>query len=93
MNTSCGSPCYASPEMVSGKKYLAEPVDVWTLGVVFYFMIVGNLPFEDANNSTNEIYNKIIHNKYQKPENISDSALNLIENILVLEISQRFTLN
>jgi 5'-AMP-activated protein kinase catalytic alpha subunit len=46
LKTSCGSPCYASPEMISGKPYKAESVDIWSLGVVLYTMLSGCLPFE-----------------------------------------------
>ena len=46
LKTSCGSPCYAPPEMIAGKSYKAQCVDIWGLGVVLYTMLSGVLPFE-----------------------------------------------
>jgi 5'-AMP-activated protein kinase catalytic alpha subunit len=62
LNTACGSPCYAAPEMVAGKRYDPYKVDVWSSGIVLFAMICGYLPFEDPN--TNKLYKKIIANQY-----------------------------
>lgn len=45
MQTPCGSPCYAAPEMVLGKKYDTRKVDIWAMGVTLYAMLAGKLPF------------------------------------------------
>ena len=50
MNTPCGSPCYASPEMISGQKYNGLLIDIWSTGIILFAMICGYLPFEDTNN-------------------------------------------
>jgi len=44
--TPCGSPCYASPEMISGKKYDPFKSDLWSAGVILFAMVCGYLPFE-----------------------------------------------
>merc|ERR1712032_1655446 len=49
LKTSCGSPNYASPEVVSGKAYVGPEVDVWSCGVVLYALLCGSLPFDDEN--------------------------------------------
>ena len=46
LKTACGSPCYAAPEMIAGKKYNGLQVDLWSSGVILYAMICGTLPFE-----------------------------------------------
>ena len=48
LKTSCGSPNYASPEILSGEKYCGPEVDVWSMGVVLYTIIAGNLPFDES---------------------------------------------
>ena len=45
LRTACGSPCYAPPEMVSGNVYQGQIGDVWSMGIIFYGMICGTLPF------------------------------------------------
>lgn len=45
LSTACGSPCYAPPEMVAGKPYDGFISDVWSLGIIFFVMICGYLPF------------------------------------------------
>ena len=46
LSTPCGSPCYASPEMVAGKKYDGFKIDVWSIGAITYFMCTSKLPFD-----------------------------------------------
>ena len=58
LSTPCGSPCYASPEMVSGNKYNGFYIDVWSTGIILYAMICGYLPFEDPNNEI--LFQKIL---------------------------------
>lgn len=41
LKTACGSPCYAAPEMVAGKKYLGVQVDIWSAGVILFAMVCG----------------------------------------------------
>ena len=57
LKTACGSPCYAAPEMIAGKKYVGLRVDLWSCGVILYAMLCGYLPFDDQD--TQVLYKKI----------------------------------
>lgn len=49
INSDCGSPCYASPEIYDNREYRGPEIDVWSLGVSLYGMVTGNLPFDGQN--------------------------------------------
>ena len=91
--TLCGSPNYIAPEvlkrMENGYSY---EVDIWSLGVLFYTLIIGKAPFETK--TISNIYNKILRNEYTFPKNaiISEAAKDLINKILVNEPTKRLTL-
>lgn len=65
LKTACGSPCYAAPEMIAGKRYNGLMSDVWSCGVILFAMVCGYLPFEDPN--TNLLYKKILGADYSIP--------------------------
>ena len=65
LQTACGSPCYAAPEMIEGKPYDGTLVDIWSCGVIMYALICGFLPFEDPN--TANLYKKILKGEFQIP--------------------------
>ena len=58
LKTACGSPCYAAPEMIAGKRYHGLNSDIWSTGIILYAMTCGYLPFEDPN--TSKLYKNII---------------------------------
>eukprot|EP00124_Ichthyophonus_hoferi_P002027 Ihof_evm11s124 gene=Ihof_evmTU11s124 len=69
LDTFCGSPFYAAPEMVGGRKYLGPEVDMWSIGVILYTLLCGCLPFDDTNVRT--LYDKIQSGIYQVPPTLS----------------------
>jgi len=72
LKTACGSPCYAAPEMIQGKRYHGSHVDIWSCGVILYALVCGYLPFEDPN--TNNLYKKIISGEFKMPKFLSADA-------------------
>ena len=93
LSTPCGSPCYASPEMVSGKKYNGITNDVWSIGIILYAMIYGYLPFENVNNNNDLLFKKIRECNVEYAKNNCLLALDLIKLILVPDFNQRITIN
>ncbi len=80
LKTACGSPCYAAPEMIAGKRYHGLGADIWSSGVILYAMACGYLPFEDPN--TTKLYKKILNCDYLIPGFISAGCKDLIKKIL-----------
>lgn len=80
LKTACGSPCYAAPEMIAGKKYSGLMSDIWSCGVILFAMVCGYLPFEDPN--TNLLYKKILNADFTIPSFVSDDCRDLMLKIL-----------
>ncbi len=90
LKTPCGSPCYAAPEMITGKKYSGLMVDIWSSGVILFAMVCGYLPFDDSNNDI--LYRKIAAGDYKIPNFISDKARDLIKRILNTDPTKRYNI-
>ena len=90
LSTPCGSPCYASPEMVAGKKYDGCKIDVWACGIILYAMLCGYLPFEDPDNEV--LFKKILECKLEFPSYVNKLSIDLIEKILITDPEKRITI-
>lgn len=90
LETNCGSPLYASPEIVQGVKYVGPEVDIWSLGVILFAMLTGTLPFEDE--LLKGLYAKICAGNYQVPAYLSQEARDLIKMMLTVDPKQRATM-
>ena len=80
LSTPCGSPSYAAPEMILGKKYDGESIDIWSSGITLYVMVCGNLPFKEKTKEA--LYKKILTYNYDLPYFLSDNCKDLITKIL-----------
>lgn len=89
MATSCGSPCYAAPELVMNQGlYVGTAVDIWSCGVILFAMLCGYLPFDDdpenpESDNINLLYKYILNTPLIFPDYISQEACDLMRLMLV----------
>lgn len=99
MKTSCGSPCYAAPELVlTQSPYEGRKVDIWSLGVILYAMLSGYLPFDDDPDNEDgsdivKLYHYICKTPLTFPEYVSPLARDLLRKIIVPDPKKRITLD
>ncbi|RXW21251.1 hypothetical protein EST38_g4615 [Candolleomyces aberdarensis] len=90
LETSCGSPHYASPEIVNGEKYFGTATDIWSCGVILFALLTGRLPFDDKNVRT--LLTKVKSGKYDVPAWIDPLAKDLLTRMLVVDVKKRITI-
>lgn len=90
LKTSCGSPNYAAPEVISGKLYAGPEVDVWSCGVILYVLLCGRLPFDDE--YIPNLFKKISQGNFTVPSYLSSGAVRLIKKMLQTNPVNRATI-
>ncbi|EOA17843.1 hypothetical protein CARUB_v10006247mg [Capsella rubella] len=90
LKTSCGSPNYAAPEVISGNPYSGPGVDVWSCGVILYALLSGYLPFIDEHLPS--LYNTIMRGEYRIPFHLPSLARDLISRMLTVDPFRRITI-
>lgn len=91
LKTSCGSPNYAAPEVISGKLYAGPEVDVWSSGVILYVMLCRRLPFDDE--SIPVLFKNISNGVYTLPKFLSPGAAGLIKRMLIVNPLNRISIH
>ena len=95
LKTRCGSPFYCAPEMIMGKKYYGNLSDIWSLGIILYYMIFNELPFYEVD--VDRLYKKIIDGKYTIPKDkaniVGKDAIDLINKMLEKDPKKRIKIN
>lgn len=87
LNTFCGSPLYAAPEILMATKKYGSEVDVWSLGVVLYALVSGLFPWPGT--SIQEQTRNALRGNFPPPENVSENCKKLISSMLVVDPLKR----
>ena len=91
VNTPCGSPCYASPECVSGQLYDGKKSDIWSVGVISYAILTGQLPWTKRNQQ--QLFEQIKRGEYTIPSYLSDSCRSFISGLMTVNCDRRLTID
>ncbi|NXG96626.1 AAPK1 kinase, partial [Loxia leucoptera] len=90
LRTSCGSPNYAAPEVISGRLYAGPEVDIWSSGVILYALLCGTLPFDDDHVPT--LFKKICDGIFYTPQYLNPSVSSLLKYMLQVDPMKRATI-
>lgn len=90
VNTPCGSPCYASPECISGMPYSGVTTDVWSIGVILYAMLTGQLPWTKKNQA--QLFKQIRTGDFVIPDFLEDDAADMVRGLMTVDSRKRFTI-
>ena len=91
VSTPCGSPCYASPECISGKPYDGRKSDIWSAGVILYAMLTGQLPWTKRNQQ--QLFEQIRKGEYTIPAYLSEQCMSLIRGLMTVDCEKRLTID
>ncbi|XP_042814224.1 serine/threonine-protein kinase BRSK2 isoform X4 [Panthera tigris] len=89
LETSCGSPHYACPEVIRGEKYDGRKADVWSCGVILFALLVGALPFDDDN--LRQLLEKVKRGVFHMPHFIPPDCQSLLRGMIEVDAARRLT--
>lgn len=88
--TSCGSPHYASPQIIKGIQYNGSESDIWSCGIILFALLTGNLPFDDEN--IRKLLSKVKSGVFIIPSYVNPQAQSLIRQMLTVEAQFRISM-
>ncbi|KAH9374218.1 hypothetical protein HPB48_013703 [Haemaphysalis longicornis] len=91
LETSCGSPHYACPEVIRGEKYDGRRADVWSCGVILYALLVGALPFDDDN--LRQLLEKVKRGVFHIPHFVPPECQDLLRGMIEVNPEKRLTVS
>lgn len=89
LGTSCGSPHYASPEIIAGESYEGPASDIWSCGVILFALLTGRLPFDDKD--VGKLLKKVRLGQFSLPAWVDAHAADLLSRMLVVDPHKRIT--
>ena len=93
LSTPCGTPCYASPEIIKGIKYDGFMIDIWNCGIILFIMLCGYYPFYFSDNEYNDdMFKNILECNIEYPKYISNNIIDLLKKIIVKNPKERMSI-
>lgn len=93
-NTFCGSPIYAPPEIILEKEYVGPTVDIWSMGVILYALVNGQLPWRLGKNGRIIDIDKLLAGQFENSAsaNLTKGVKDLMNRMIVADPNHRATL-
>ena len=92
LKTFCGSPHYASPEIIANEPYNGALSDIWSCGIILYAIVIGKLPFDEESDNLKNLFNKIRFEPVKIPKTIPVDCRDLIRSLLTINPEKRITI-
>ncbi|KAA1468869.1 Pkinase-domain-containing protein [Dentipellis sp. KUC8613] len=90
LQTACGSPHYAAPEVIEGRAYDGSRSDIWSCGVILFALLAGRLPFDDED--LHALLEKVKIGRFEMPGTVDSRAQDLIYKMLEKDVTKRITI-
>lgn len=91
LDTFCGSPPYAAPELFADNCYHGELVDIWAMGIMLYYMVSGTMPFRGE--TIPQLKARILEGNYDMPTDLTPVCQDLIRGLLTKNPKDRFVMD